>query len=623
MKKTVIHVLWFIGRVVLVVGLLFMAFDLGFKYNIDQVNSASNITLPEGRDFATRVLGSPWDMTDYSQISQYINQSGQNINLGNISVQNGIFSAKALNTDAWFFPLFPGYDTAMLLGKIGHNYPIDPTSYSCLYIAAKIDSSPTAQVQVPDTIRAFWFANQTLNAGPFGVASVEVEPSDPHMLSTTPHWEVHKIDLVKNYVGGSSLTKWIGDPKYQGSWQGLRINPTAQTTTFAIDWIRLTDCNPVNLALSNLVSGVPYSFYIVSNTQEILVDQFTPNGSSYSVDMEGIAACSYLYELKNNSTILQQGMVTINQAPIVVISRPSPTSGEDYASSVGYPWDFSSMADITKINDLINTSISTDGLFNFSTLSSGNGINYDAYIELNTPISISSATPYRYLTFRMRTDSAWQNVPQGMIVRWVWHVFNSTKNQDCWLVSQDIPYDVNWQVITIDLWDSFNGLMKQEQGRCNGVPINWKDATDVVKLRFDPNENITGSSLNQALDWIKLTKENIIHAGNAFGFNLTINKPLSEVINNFYYSTDKQNPTKYPMILKSFSSGGNGTPPQGGKKIYLPVINNSIDSNNYSYYWDTTNVPSGTYYICVTTQDKSTLVLVTSSCSEVPLTLIP
>jgi hypothetical protein len=94
--------------------------------NFDQRTWAQTTpNYPEGNDFATQVLRSPWTMSDYSEISQYINQSGQSSLLQSINLAGGIFSARSTATaDAQFYPLFPGYWTVMLIGKVGHNYPI-------------------------------------------------------------------------------------------------------------------------------------------------------------------------------------------------------------------------------------------------------------------------------------------------------------------------------------------------------------------------------------------------------------------------------------------------------------------------------------------------------------------
>ena len=47
--------------------------------------------IPESPDFATLVLRDPWDMTQFSDISQYLNESGQREIIKNPRVENGLF----------------------------------------------------------------------------------------------------------------------------------------------------------------------------------------------------------------------------------------------------------------------------------------------------------------------------------------------------------------------------------------------------------------------------------------------------------------------------------------------------------------------------------------------------
>ena len=76
----------------------------------------------EGDDYATRILRDAWDMSEYSDISQYINQSGQASIVKNIQVNDGVFSATSVGNsgtgnNGYFFLLFPGYLTAFIPRK--------------------------------------------------------------------------------------------------------------------------------------------------------------------------------------------------------------------------------------------------------------------------------------------------------------------------------------------------------------------------------------------------------------------------------------------------------------------------------------------------------------------------
>ncbi|MEN6299661.1 MAG: hypothetical protein ABFD51_07090, partial [Anaerolineaceae bacterium] len=49
---------------------------------------ANSLIYQEGNDFATQVLGDPWDMNEFSDIGAYLNNSNQTIYLKDVSVIN-------------------------------------------------------------------------------------------------------------------------------------------------------------------------------------------------------------------------------------------------------------------------------------------------------------------------------------------------------------------------------------------------------------------------------------------------------------------------------------------------------------------------------------------------------
>jgi hypothetical protein len=63
--------------------------------DVDAFLDTVSIQLREGDDFATRNLRNAWDMSEFADISQALNQSGQVNYLTNILVQDGVFSARS------------------------------------------------------------------------------------------------------------------------------------------------------------------------------------------------------------------------------------------------------------------------------------------------------------------------------------------------------------------------------------------------------------------------------------------------------------------------------------------------------------------------------------------------
>jgi hypothetical protein len=231
---------------------------------------------------------------------------------------------------------------------------------------------------------------------------------------------------------------------------------------------------------------------------------------------------------------------------------------------------------------------------------------------------------YRYLTFRSYEGNPWQYVAQGSITRWIWVVQGSSgkPGHECYLVSQDIAHDVGWHTYTVDLWDAFAGSVEGWAGECNNLPFNWRQSTPVLRMRFDPNENITNHDFYNEIDWIRLTKPIVVPKGRPYPLGL--NKFFAnDTFNiNLFYTTDPKNqPTQHPVV---FYTPPTSSPPPGPFRVYLPGIMNGVEDSFVSggdlkYQWDTTTVAAGEYYICARVFDAYNQA---SFCSEATITVI-
>jgi hypothetical protein len=592
----------------------------------------SSIKLSEGNDFATHSLRNAWDMSEFADISQALNQSGQANYLMNILVQDGVFSARSTNLrDAQFWPLWPGYNTAMLIGKVGHNYPIAAQTYHCLYIGMKVDSK-MADNNGPDVFQVFWFANELLNGagGTWGYSRGIVLYPEAGNGAPTARWKIYRIDLADTNIYGGG-TPWSD----RDAWQSIRIDPTNQSDVdFKVDWVRLTTCTGASHRLSwqggNNVSigiqplGTSREFLIASNVS-----------SPYDLDVQGLPAGVYSYVVKENNTVLSSGNFEINKTPIATFARPSPLSGVDYATKYGNPWDFQDATDVRSIADTAYSF--NEGILDLKTDGGGGE---DPIIELNTPQHISVGSEYRYLSFRMYTAGAWQNVPEGMIVRWIWRSSSEPERESivCHLVSQDIPFDVGWQTYTIDLSNPFNGKPETMTGDCQGLPGHWLETSPAFKFRFDPNENLLETDLYQQLDWIRLTQVDRVIKGNPFPVQISLNKSPDEVTSTtFYYTDNLQNPTQHraakylALNPAELSLEADGLLPglQGQEaqaQIFLPTIMRKPYAvelppveNAVDFAWDTSGVTPGEYYVCVVTTDQYNS---GTYCSEAPVQVV-
>ena len=621
---------------------------LNIKINKARAQVPLNINVPtstlvEADDFATFNFGDAWDMSEFTDISQYLNGAGRHPSLTNIQVENGVFSATSIgdytNQLAYFYPLYSGYEGFIQIGgNLGTLHPIDSQKYQCLYIAMRVASPQfTPGGPQPDVFRVLWSDgyNQEINGGAFD----RLYPETAEWPFDTPvihNWRLYKIDLVHPPYPIPGGTEWLSS----SSWSGLQINPTIyKDVNFAIDWIRLTTCEDLPEYQAE-ISWTPDASIDtiwarpVGTTHDIrLVTGIDGIAGFFMLDTKGLAPGAYNIGLGTQNEITQwsSAELKINQTPIIDFARPSPLLGQDYFTVSGNPWD-SGPTDIVKI-DCSEWFIS-DGLLELDTLfpaalpqrCKGPVLGEaDSRMFLNMPAPLLDAGQYRYLSFSMSIDGDYSIPADGMIGRWMWRDTN-----DCTYVSADIPYDVGWHTYTIDLHDSFNGKPVSAVVGLNTPPEGctkkpWKDAGQIEMLRFDPNENWTGNLVpeiifHQEFEWIRLTKEDRIARGTPFPIEISLNKPVDEFESiTYFYTTDLQNPTKNQVAdynpPRSQASSGHGQ-----HTIYLPIITNYFPTfsipSDVTHQWDTSNVNPGKYFICVEADDG---ISQATYCSDVPI----
>ncbi len=544
--------------------------------------AAQTTTIREGNDYATQVFRDPWDMNEFSDISQYLNNSGQNVYIQNIQVANGIFSAQSATADPQFTALFPGYQTAMLIGKVGHNFPIQSSVYKCFYIDL------LSSVRKADNLEVYWFKDERLNGGVWGHTAKQITP--------TAEWALYKIDLSTTQSLGTSWTS-------SSTWQGLRVDPSVNLANFSIDWIRLTDCSPVDFNVPGMPGGKTAKFYLNKNGHDTFIKQITSDDTK--VDVQGIEAGTYTYKAVDagSGALLTSGKLTINQAPIATFTRPSPSSGSDYAKSSGTSWNMANSAGVSSVECMIYSF--SGGMLNLATNdhACASGGYADPKIFLNAPKPASTGL-YRYLSMKIYADGPWQNIPDGMITRLVWSIQGTGGGGSvCYLVSQDIPYDVGWHTYSIDLYDAFNGSIEQKTAGCPGSVTSWQNSGTVIGFRFDPNENQLGRTLNQKIEWVRLTAMDRVSRGSKFPVSLLLNKAPGAISSyKFYYTTSPGAPTQHPAN-GSIDSLPNPSPsPRGPHTLFLPSVLSNVYSSvaqNLVFNWDTNRVNPGQYYLCV------------------------
>ena len=183
--------------------------------------------LTAGPDYATDVLGDPWDMNNNEDVSPYPDERagwGSDYAIAN-GKAGGTLVPNAGAADTQLVFLYRGYYGAITAGRAGVKYPIDPNLYKKLSFKMRSDVA----VQVP---QVYWFHQQHNDPAPGGFTG----NGDGVMFATATEtgYHIYVNNLTGSNYGGQA---WTDGPVY-----GLRIDPNGTQTGYQVffDWVRLT-----------------------------------------------------------------------------------------------------------------------------------------------------------------------------------------------------------------------------------------------------------------------------------------------------------------------------------------------------------------------------------------------
>jgi hypothetical protein len=526
--------------------------------------------LAAGPDYASEVLGDPWDMCNPSDVSLRPdeNPGWSSFTFFPTPCRAGGTTMPVNGTvDSSVMMLSPGlYDGALNPGRNGRNFPIDPTKYQVL--SFKIWSDATEDPQI------FWWHF------PFG------DPSGPGLGGrvaprTLPGTQLTIADLTQSSI--STLPAWT-----TGVVRGLRIDPNAYNAVenFFFYWVRLTPGPSSPLAAKQTIT------WTGSGAATITVRD-NSDGSTFPV-ISNLSANSYVWNygvlapgsytlIVTNASGSGSATFTINNPPRIDVTDPSATSGDDYATAVlGNPWDMSSGADIqlTGLANLSNVSFS-GGLLHATN------INNDPMVVLlynsNNSVPIDTSR-FRYLTYRLQIDSPY-NIADGAVARVIW----SSQASGSSAVSQDIIVIPGMNSYTVDLAP----LSTAPDGGLEASAANepWTSSPKRY-FRLDPHEFPTARTFH--VDDVKLTAK----PRGAGSFNIRFvaaDADADATTVSLYYDTD--------------TNPGNGR----------TLIATGVPASAGQFLWNTGSVPRGEYYIYAEASDG---IQVMGRYSTVPVQLV-
>jgi len=599
--------------------------------------SSSGVVLPELDEFATTVMGDPWDMNQPTDLWAYRFESA----MTNSVFANGIYSAKMTDGNgAERITLLTAGATnnaAMRIGKTGYAFPIDADHYRYLtYRIYKSNSQCNSSILI-------WHENDTRTSAVKGISNVY-----PACETSTPGWHTIVVDL-------QTLGIQSGSKNWSGTIRDLFFKPFAgagaANATVKLDWARLTSENPRTARPYTIQwtgSSSSVDLYaslddkVLSSNDFLIAGNVDGSSGSHTFQTGVLPSGTYYIGADTGGGIIwSSGAVVINTSPQIKITSPSKTSGQEFSETVlGNAWDMNHTNDL---NDSLpfnwQTCVSNPSFVSSIYAATLTGCSTDTYYtdarfilgHMNPPGDNPSidTDKYRYFSFRYMLSGE-QNIYEGWVARMGWWRENgSGGTTESTVMSRDMMLLEGWNTYSADLWAA------DAVDEAHPVQVAWRDSSP-NRLRFDPAELfLTRLPANVQIDWIKLTAMDEIAQGNSFAitYDLFATQPTATT---FYYDTDT-NPSNGASLIgtvpalatyngfedglyddDSTESGLSVVDTGADYSIYLPIIMNDYCAD--CVYWDTTAVSLGEYYICAELDDSYNI---TYRCSEAPVKVVP
>ena len=468
-----------------------MTASLGMVLNAERPASGSltidvpapGARLAAGPDYATDVLGDPWDMSNPEDISvQPAELIGWSPDFGFDTPAGGVgtVGGTVASTPANLAFHYRGHYGVINAGRNGRRFPIDSTVYK--KFSYKLTSNLAGEHP-----RVYWFYR------PFG------HPDGVHFgvrfstALTVNGSQIVEMDLTQNLAGGFP---WAGP--VETLVRGLRIDPNNTTSGHQVffDWVRLTraDSDPAAVNQTITWSGGTGSTAIeVIDAVGTVFTVATGQPAAGNVEWKYGSLPPGAYTLRITSGVtVQTRSFTINTPPVVQVTDPDETGGRDYATWViGNTWDMNQPLgggptfDVQMVDHVINPTFSggvfsgtSDGLVIGSDGSGDPQATFLANTNNSTPVD---TTRYRYLTFKLTVDPPF-DLALGSVARVLW---GSTNDPSILTTSESLIVFPGLTSYTIDL----GALTVAVDGgiEAAGSPQLWT-ATPVTQLRIDPHE---------------------------------------------------------------------------------------------------------------------------------------
>ncbi len=480
----------------------------------------ANAEVPDGEDFATRMVGQAWNMDRLRDIAHETGYTQP-------TAAGGVWSGTVRAASPFFFPLSPGflsgsYDFMPTYYSDGTPYgplnPIAPATYRRLSFRASLSQAQRSDIHVSWCTDPNIWPNATSPAGSVGRhVQIDGEPTftaagSPVIARPTSGFRVYDMDLLGS-TDSDGRVPWLILPptRYFSTWNaqpsiyGLMLALSSGAPVGAVhqvDWIRLynPDSSP-QFTLTWQTSGLSWDYY---HSIRIFLDRDSSghDGDLFATTLDNTGSFTlltaalppgdyyaYLQVVRHENsgfTVVAQsgysGRLRIGHAPTLDFTAPSFTSGVDYATTeLGNTWDFNDGTDVTRADEVTGVQYTSGKLDGYCEAGG------DPRIQLNMKKSGAlvpiNPQQYRYLTYRIKSDISGSSTLVERTERWSTQLtwWNTGLDADG-TYSREFQQLEDYRDYFIDLWDPdiANPLYNWDYG--------WKTLPQVSYLRFDPLE---------------------------------------------------------------------------------------------------------------------------------------
>ncbi len=486
-RRTSATISSFAARLILLtVALAFAGVSIATAQSITA--PANGTTLKAGTDYATTVLGDPWDMNNVEDIAQFP-LGTQNFQPGYGFTGNGTWQGVTAG-DSFTTLLYQGMPLGTILyvnaGRFGTTFPVAASYYRKVTMKFR-------KTDAGELMGFRWFKDFAYQDSGYILFNETIGVSG---------WQTVTRDLS-------------GAGSWSGSVTGIRVDPNELLhpgMTFELDWLRLTAndvSTPVTWAggsSTTVVEAVDAAGVVVATIG---------SGASGSVTWyyDGLPPGAYRVRLRSGSTEQASTNITVNNAPIIHLTSPDETGGADWATAVkGNTWDMAPPDpalpywfgnDVAAARNVYGTGYyTTDGS---RTVYGAIGVGGDPQVVLvdGTQPAVDAAK-YHRLSFRMRV--AHDATQDWATTRILWgpdpihaHLMSATWDIMVWnnefrTYTVDLAaIDWSWGVVSGGTGGLWTGAIRQVRFDPLEYPIDTLFEIDDVKLAADAENDANGT----------------------------------------------------------------------------------------------------------------------------------